>query len=158
VEIEELDQLLPFSPVTGRLNPLSPPLRISGDRERIIGEVRLGAAHQGGPGFAHGAVVAGIWDEVLAMATVSRGLMGPTAFLNIKYRRPTRLLVDLRFESWLERSEGRKLFAKGQCFQGELLISSADAMFICFDPDDPHPDWDHARRLEEQARERESQG
>jgi acyl-coenzyme A thioesterase PaaI-like protein len=145
VAADELNGLLPFSPITGRLNPISPPLDMSVEGDRVIGAVRLGVAYQGAPGFAHGAVVAGIWDEVLAMATVRQGMMGPTAFLNIKYRKPTRLDVDLRYESWIERVEGRKIWARGACHEGELRVSTAEAMFIHFDPENPHPDWDQGR-------------
>lgn len=143
---DELDRLLPFSPITGRFNPIAPPLHMSGDEERVVGEVRLGSAYQGAPGVAHGAVVAGIWDEVLAMATVTRGLMGPTAVLEIRYRRPTPLYVDLRFESRVERVEGRRVYVEGTCHHGDEVVSTAEAIFIRMDPANPHPDWQGIRR------------
>jgi acyl-CoA thioesterase FadM len=56
-----------------------------------------------------------------------------TATLTIRYRRPTPLHRDLRFEGVLERVDGRKIFTSGRCYDGETLTAEAEGLFIHVD-------------------------
>lgn len=122
--------MLAYSAVSGKLNPLAPPVALSLEGERLIAEVTLGPAYEGGVGFAHGGVVAMIWDQVLALALVAANAGGPTGELTVRYPAPTPLGQPLRFEAWMERQEGRKTHARGRCFAGETLVSEANGVFI----------------------------
>ena len=53
-----------------------------------------------------------------------------TGTLTIRYRRPTPLHTELRFEGVCERSEGRKIYTSGQLFAGETLCAEAEGLFI----------------------------
>jgi acyl-CoA thioesterase FadM len=55
--------------------------------------------------------------------------------LTVRYRRPTPLDRDLRFEGRLDRVEGRKIFTSGSCFDGETLTAEAEGLFISVDFD-----------------------
>lgn len=122
--------LLAYSPISGKLNPLSPPVEMSVEDDRLIARVTLGPAYEGGVGFAHGGVVAMIWDQVLAMALVAAGAPGPTSELKVQYVAPTPIGEPLRFEGWMESEDGRRIHARGRCFAGDKLVSEANGVFV----------------------------
>ena len=95
--------------------------------------VRFGSAYEGPPGSVHGGVVAATFDEVLGMTQSLSGQPGMTGTLSVKYRRPTPLHRDLRFEGTLEGVDGRKIFTKGRCFDGDDLTAEADGLFVRVD-------------------------
>jgi acyl-coenzyme A thioesterase PaaI-like protein len=122
------------SPIIGLSNPLAPPIRVrkTGERE-AEGRVRFGAAYEGPPGCVHGGWVAAAFDEVLGFAQALTGSPGFTGTLTVRYRKPTPLHTDLRFEARVLRVEGRKVFAEGKVFAGELMTAEAEAIFVSAD-------------------------
>jgi acyl-CoA thioesterase FadM len=81
-------------------------------------------------------MVAGIFDDVLSGAP---GLVdaGPvvTARLSIRYRLPTPLDVQLRFEARVVRHSGRRLVARARCLApttdgGTEVTAEAEALFV----------------------------
>jgi len=137
----DLGRIIPFSPVMGRLNPIAPPISIRRDGDRVISEVTLNSAYQGANGIVHGAVIAGIYDEVLAMANLVAGTPGPTGKLEVRYRKPTPIRTPLRFEAWLDRADERKVFTHGTCHANGELVSEAEGLFIRINPDKPNARW-----------------
>ena len=128
--------MLPFSPVTGRYNALSPPIElelVEGAPPRIVGRVTFGSPYEGPPSSVHGSIIASAYDQVLAMAAIASEAAGPTATLTIHYRRRTPLDTPLRFEAWLDRIEGRKAFVRGSCHADGELVSEAEGLFVRFD-------------------------
>jgi acyl-coenzyme A thioesterase PaaI-like protein len=121
------------SPVIGSANPLAPPLQLGVREDVVEGLVRYGAAYEGPPGHVHGGYVAAAFDEVLGMAQSMSGKPGMTGTLTVRYRRPTPLHTDLRFEATLDRVDGRKLFTSGRLYAGELLTAEAEGLFISVD-------------------------
>lgn len=127
------DDYLAYSPVSGKLNPLAPPVALTVNDKRMIARVTLGAAYEGGVGIAHGGVVSMIWDQVLALANVVAGVAGPTGELRVRYLAPTPLAQELCFEAWHDRVEGRRLIALGRCYVGDTIVSEAEGVFIALD-------------------------
>ena len=123
-------EMLPFSPVMGRLNPMSPPLALAIEGDRLVGRVELDTRYEGAHGTAHGGVVAELFDEMLAIAAVVFGVGGPTANLSVRYRKPMPLHRDLRLESWIDRVAERKVYAKGTCHDGDTLVAEAEGLFL----------------------------
>lgn len=121
------------SPFIGLANPLAPPLRVEFGEDRIIARVTFGSAYEGPPGSVHGGYIAAAFDEVLGMAQSLGGTPGMTGTLSVKYRRPTPLHRELRFEGTLDRVDGRKLFTSGQCYDGDALTAEAEGLFIKVD-------------------------
>jgi acyl-coenzyme A thioesterase PaaI-like protein len=119
-----------YSPVTGRANPVAPPVHSFIEKETVISTVNFGNAYEGPPGCVHGGIVAMTWDHVLAAATIIDDQRGPTANLNIRYLKPTPLHHDLRFESWVDRQEGNKIFVKGRCYANDEVVTEAEGLFI----------------------------
>ena len=125
----------------GGRNPLAPPLRVSAGVDSdgepvVVGEVRLERSREGPPERVHGGMVAGIFDDVLSGAP---GLVdaGPvvTGRLSVRYRRPTPLDVELRFEARVVRYSGRRLVARARCLAptadgGTEVTAEAEALFV----------------------------
>jgi acyl-CoA thioesterase FadM len=53
-----------------------------------------------------------------------------TGTLTVRYRRPTPLHTELRFNARFDRAEGRKIYTSGQLFAGESLCAEAEGLFI----------------------------
>jgi acyl-coenzyme A thioesterase PaaI-like protein len=121
------------SPIVGAANPLAPPLRLVVEDGVVHGYARFGAAYEGPPSAVHGGFVAAAFDEVLGMAQSLGGSPGMTGTLTVKYRRPTPLHTDLRFEARLDRQSGRKQFVSGSLWDGDSLCAEAEGLFISVD-------------------------
>jgi acyl-coenzyme A thioesterase PaaI-like protein len=120
------------SPLIGLSNPLSPPVELRPDDDgcTVHGRAVFGSAYEGPPGCVHGGYVAAAFDELLGFANSLSGTPGMTGTLTVRYRRPTPLHTELRFEGRYERSEGRKIFTTGQLWSNETLCAEADGLFI----------------------------
>jgi acyl-coenzyme A thioesterase PaaI-like protein len=121
------------SPIVGLANPLAPPLRLAARDGAITGDVHFGAAYEGPPGCVHGGWIAAAFDEVLGYAQSLTGSPGFTGTLTVRYRKPTPLHTELRFESSVLRVEGRKIFVEGRLYAGELMTAEAEGIFISAD-------------------------
>jgi hypothetical protein len=123
--------MVAFSPVTGRYSPLSPPVELSLEPgPRVVGSVTFSQAYEGPPSSVHGAIIAGVYDQLLAHAAIANDAGGPTATLTVRFRKLTPLATPLRFEAWVERIDGRKVFVKGTCRAGDDVVSDAEGMFV----------------------------
>jgi acyl-coenzyme A thioesterase PaaI-like protein len=124
------------SPMIGLANPLAPPIRLAKTGERSAeGRVSFGSAYEGPPGCVHGGFVAAAFDEVLGFTQSLGGSPGFTGTLVVRYRVPTPLHAELRFEGRIDRVEGRKTFASGQVFAAELLCAESEAIFVSARPE-----------------------
>jgi acyl-coenzyme A thioesterase PaaI-like protein len=124
---------LDHSPIMGLANPIAPRMRIEWGGDKVIMRGTFGSAYEGPPGSVHGGWVAATFDEVLGMAQSLGGQPGMTGTLTIKYRNPTPLHRELRFEGTLDRVDGRKIFTSGRCYDGDLLTAEAEGLFIRVD-------------------------
>lgn len=122
-----------MSPLIGLSNPMSPPISLRVDGETVRGTATFGAAYEGPPGHVHGGFVAAAFDEVLGFAQSLAGNPGMTGTLTVRYRKPTPLHVELRFEARVLRVEGRKIFTEGRVYAGETLTAEAEGLFISID-------------------------
>jgi acyl-coenzyme A thioesterase PaaI-like protein len=120
----------PYSPLIGPRNPLAPPATFEIRNGRVHGRVRFGAAYVGPPKSVHGGVIAALFDEVLGSVNVANEVGGMTGTLRVVYRAPTPIDEEVRLEGWLDRIEGRKVFARGTLHHGDTLLVEADGIFI----------------------------
>lgn len=128
------DAFFPYDCVMGRWNPLAAPLRIEWEAPRAIGEATFGTAYEGPPGCVHGAVIAAAFDQVLNVANLMSGAAGPTARLEIRYRRPTPLRRRLRFEGWVTQREERKVHSVGRLLADDVVTVEAEGLYVLLDP------------------------
>ncbi len=139
----DVTNFLPFSPVTGVYNALAPHVAITTDGEtdkRVTAVVRFSNVYEGPPRHVHGGHIASMFDQLLAFANRANGVGGMTASLTIRYRKPTPLNVDLKFVARTVRVDDKKIYAEGQCFVGDEIVSDAEGLFVRLDPE-------RARRL-----------
>lgn len=128
---QDVADLLPYSPATGPLNPIAPPVTFRHEDNRLIAEVTFGQIYEGPPNCVHGAVVASLYDQLLAFGNLYNGTAGPTASLTVDYKKPTPLHVPLRFSTWVDRQEGRKVYLEGACHDPEgNLVTACHGLFI----------------------------
>jgi hypothetical protein len=138
-----------FSPVSGRSNPMAPPVALKVRRGsprddiesdyHITGNVTFGPAYEGPPGHVHGGLIAAMFDELLGFAQLSPGF---TAYLHINYRKPTPLNAELHLVAWVDSVERRKRIVKGECYLGDEKLTDAEGLFIA-----PRDDVDYLARL-----------
>lgn len=125
----------PFDCVLGRFSPLAVPVAVGWEDPLAIGRVRYAAPYEGPPGCVHGAVIAATFDQVFNVANLMRGTPGPTRRLEIRYRKPTPLGRDLRFEGWQERVEGRDVHVAGRLVAGDVVTVEASGTFVQLPPE-----------------------
>lgn len=128
------------SPFYGAMNPISMPMVMTRDESfgefgAIIGTGTFTEPYEGPPGHIHGGFIAAAFDEVLGMAQSLTGRPGMTGTLTIKYRAPTPLNTPIVYKGWVDRVEGRKIFCKGQSFNGDTLCAEAEVLFLSMPPE-----------------------
>jgi len=126
--------VFPYDYVMGRWNPLAPPVRVEWQAPRAICTATFGIAYQGPPGCVHGAAIAAAFDQVLNVANMMSGTAGPTARLELRYRQPTPLHREVRFEGWVQQREQRKIHTVGQLLVDDRVTVEAEGLYIFVDP------------------------
>ncbi|MBX3024800.1 PaaI family thioesterase [bacterium] len=124
----------PYDFVIGRWNPLAAPIAMRWEDPLAVGEVTFGTAYEGPPGCVHGGAIAAAFDQVLNVANVMSATAGPTARLQMFYRRPTPLHQPLRFEGWVARREERKVHSAGRLLAGDVVTVEAEGLYVILDP------------------------
>ncbi|MGV9633159.1 hypothetical protein ACWDO0_03160 [Nocardia rhamnosiphila] len=66
--------------------------------DRAAGRITFPLVHEGPPGLVHGGFLGVFFDAVVQHHSCAVGITGKTRSMNIAYRRPTPILVELRFE------------------------------------------------------------
>ncbi len=123
-------QFFPYSPVVGPYNAIAPPIEFEVDGEEIRAEACFDAPYAGPPGAVHGGVIALVFDELLGCVNVVNDVGGFTGTLSVRYCALTPIGKPLRMRGWIDRTEGRKTFTKGQILHGDVLCAEAEGVFI----------------------------
>ncbi|HEY8218081.1 MAG TPA: hotdog domain-containing protein [Acidimicrobiia bacterium] len=127
-------QRMPFDVVIGPYSPLALPVEVEFDGERAIGHAWFTTPYEGPPGCVHGAVIAASFDIVLTAANMAAKAAGLTVSLTMRYRRPTLLHEEARFEAWVERVEQRRVYTRGHIVQRGSVTVEAEGVFAPLDP------------------------
>jgi acyl-coenzyme A thioesterase PaaI-like protein len=123
-------RLLERSGITGASNPLSAPLHIWLDGDRVVGWAEYAHQYEGPPGCVHGGFVAAAFDDLLGAAQTLSGIAGFTGTLTIRMLRPTPLLRRIDYEGGVTKVEGRKIFAWGRALHAGELVAEAEGLFV----------------------------
>lgn len=120
--------------VSGPWNPLGIGIEVVRDGDAAVAQIVLGTAFEGGPGMAHGGIVAALFDDVLGYLLTLHGVPGFTGELTVRYLRPTPVGVPLTLRGWVvQRSGRRRLHTAAQLHAGDELVASASAVFVQID-------------------------
>jgi len=99
--------------------------------EGVAGRVMLGMQHEGGPGIAHGGVVAAVLDDLFGFLLYRLGFPMVTARLEVDYRRPIVLDVEYGGVARIESREGRKVWCSGELLDAEgAVVAQARGLFL----------------------------
>jgi len=129
------DDYLPRSPLVGEVSPMAPPVEYEYRDGRLFARGVFHAAYEGPPGYVHGGWIALAFDEILGMANIAGGHPGMTGRLGIRYRRPTPLHTELRFEAWTEQVDGRRIVTRGTLEADGVVTAEAEGLFVVIDPE-----------------------
>jgi acyl-coenzyme A thioesterase PaaI-like protein len=129
-----MDRSMPYDPVVGRFNPIALPVRISFEPPLAIGTAVFTTPYEGGPGWVHGAALAATFDIVLTAANHLSGAAGPTVWLTIRFRRPTLVGIEARFEAEVVANDGRRVTSKGRLVQDGVVCVEAEGEFAVLSP------------------------
>jgi acyl-coenzyme A thioesterase PaaI-like protein len=118
------------SGISGRSNPLAPPLRLRMDGDRTVGAAIYGDAYEGPPGCLHGGFVAAAFDDLLGCAQMASGTAGFTGTLTIRMRKPTPLHTRIDYEAGVTKVSGRRIVCWGRSTADDVLLAEAEGIFI----------------------------
>lgn len=128
--------LMERSGISGRSNPLAPPLHLEMGADIVRGHAVWTAAYEGPPGCLHGGFVAAAFDDLMGFAQMLSGSAGYTGTLTIRMLRPTPLNRRIDYQAGLDRVTGRKIICWGRSFDGDTLLAEAEILFVA--PRDGH--------------------
>lgn len=136
IEIGEGERVVHFDEcfVSGPFNPLGIAIEVRREGDEAVAEVALGAAFEGGPGRAHGGIVAAVFDDVLGYLLSLERMPGFTGELTVRYLAPTPIDIPLTFRARVTGRDGRKLFTAAEALVDGRRVATAEAVFIGVDP------------------------
>lgn len=109
----------------GDFNPCFPDYEIRVDGDRATGTVRFPLAYEGPPGIVHGGFLAVFFDSAMQHHNCDVGQAGKTTSLSLRYRRPTPLLRELRFE--IERTAAdERIASTARLLADDVLLCEAE--------------------------------
>jgi acyl-coenzyme A thioesterase PaaI-like protein len=122
--------LVERSPVSGRSNPLAPPLHLAMADGVTTAWAVWTDAYEGPPGCLHGGFVAAAFDDLMGLAQMASGKAGYTGTLTVRMLKPTPLNRRISYEAHLARAEGRKIWCRATAHDGDELLADAEILFI----------------------------
>lgn len=130
---------LSYRPISGNCNAVSPRMQyfLNESEHYLLGKVTFSAAYEGPPGLVHGGYIAACMDEMFGIAVSHSDIKVPcmTGTLKVIYRAPVPLQQEITYKSWMEKEEGRKVFAKCTVSDSNNnLCCEGEAIFLKIDP------------------------
>lgn len=128
---------LSYRPVSGKCNAVSPEMQYFQDAQGLTGKVTFGAAYEGPPSLVHGGYIAACMDEMFGIAVSHSDIKEPcmTGTMKVIYRAPVPLEKEITYRAWVEKTEGRKVFAKCSVKDDkDNLCCEGEAIFLKIDP------------------------
>jgi acyl-coenzyme A thioesterase PaaI-like protein len=86
--------------------------------------------HQGGPGLAHGGMVAALIDEACGLVATWYRFPTVTGRMFLRYRRPVPINRPLSVRAWIEDERGRRVFVRGELWESDELLAEARLAFV----------------------------
>jgi acyl-coenzyme A thioesterase PaaI-like protein len=127
---DDLTAVMPYSPISGKRNPIAPPVRMWKEGNEVRGEATFSPTYAGPPDSVHGGIIAAVFDELLSMANIVTGKAGFTGTLNVKYHRKTPLNTPIELWGVNVRQDGRKQQSRAEMRVNGEVTASAEGLFI----------------------------
>lgn len=97
---------------------------------RLFATIETGRKAQGPPGCVHGGASAAIMDDAMGVMIWLNHHAVLTANLNVNYKKPFVLEQPAVLEAWIEKVQGRKVFAAAEIRSGDSVLVQASGLFI----------------------------
>ncbi len=99
---------------------------------RLFCRVQFGPDAEGPPKHAHGGSMAAVLDDVMGFSAWVAGHPVVAAKITIEFRRKLPLGIGTTVEAWVERAEGRKIYARGLLYADdrEKPFATGEGLFI----------------------------
>lgn len=111
-------------------------LRCQLSDDGVAGSFRLDTQHEGGPGLAHGGVVAAVLDDLFGFLLYRLGFPMVTARLEVDYRRPVALQVEYGAAARIDSHQGRKVWCSGELRDaGGAIVAAGRGLFLRVGPE-----------------------
>jgi acyl-coenzyme A thioesterase PaaI-like protein len=115
---------------------LLPPVTVDRhDGVQVDGRVTFGRFYLGSNGAVHGGAIGLLFDDLLGQ--VANGVGGPrarTAYLHVNFHQITPIGVELTCHGAIRSVEGRKLMVDGELRDGDVVVASAEGLFLRLEP------------------------
>ena len=90
---------------------------------------------EGAPGWMHGGFISLLLDEIMAKVLTGMKVKAPTANLNVHFRKPCRIGIEIELSANLKRKNGRKYQLYGSIHtttdnEVKELLADAEGLFI----------------------------
>jgi hypothetical protein len=119
----------------GAFNPCFPEYRFDHlDAQTASGRVAFPLVYEGPPGLVHGGFLAVFFDCVMQHQNCLAGLSGKTRFLNVKFRRPTPVLTELRFDITRSQVE-RGITSTARLLLDDEVLCTGEVETLALPPD-----------------------
>jgi acyl-coenzyme A thioesterase PaaI-like protein len=92
--------------------------------------LRLASVHQGGPGLAHGGIVAAALDEAMGILAQHVAFPAVTARMEVRFRSPVPTGVDLDIEARVIRVAGRQITTASTISRAGESLAEGDGIFV----------------------------
>ena len=123
-------ELMPWSPIIGRRNPVSPRLEFRVDGQVLRGRGSIPVRFVGAPQTVHGGIVAAALDEIMGLTNFLNGAGSFTGEMTVRFHRPTPIEQELELSGETVSVDGRKVRSRATISAGGELCASAEALFI----------------------------
>jgi acyl-coenzyme A thioesterase PaaI-like protein len=91
---------------------------------------RFDERHQGGPGIAHGGLVAAALDEASGLLATWHRFPAVTARIFVRYRRPAFINHELELAAWVTQSSGRRIHIDAHLRDGDEVVAESRGAFL----------------------------
>ncbi|OBJ85679.1 hypothetical protein [Mycobacterium asiaticum] len=119
----------------GAFNPCFPEYRFDHlDTETATGRVTFPLVYEGPPGLVHGGFLGVFFDCIMQHQNCVTGLSGKTRSLTVTFRRPTPVLIELRFDIARTQTE-RGIASTARLLLGEEVLCIGEVNTLASRPE-----------------------
>jgi acyl-coenzyme A thioesterase PaaI-like protein len=122
-----------YSPVSGSANPLSPPLRLRLEDDRVTGAVNFPSSFAWRDGATQRGCVAAAFDEILGATLSGTGRPAMTGILEVRYLHPVPTGETVYLKGRVRKVRGPLVFTEGTLRARERIAASAEGIFFRID-------------------------
>ena len=97
------------------------------DDNSVYATISFDKSKEGGQGIVHGGAIAAVLDEAMGTAAGENGTPGYTVTMTYNYKSHIPLNQEVMVRGWVERVEGRKVFAacEAKLLDGTIAVTGS---------------------------------